>query len=223
MMVNQIIHRFDQVREVINRACHHSGRGEKEITLIAVTKTWPPEVVAAAIQAGLTDFGENKVQELITKAPLFPDNNWHMIGHLQRNKARQVITYAQEFHALDSLRLARMLNRLAKEADRILPCFIQVNVSKEDSKFGLLPETIHEFVESMDELEFIKIKGLMTLASPDVRKVREEFQLLRSIRTKHKRFIGPALSMGMSGDYEIAIEEGATHIRVGSALFGPRH
>ncbi len=215
--------RLNQVQGAISRACQRAGRREKEITLIAVTKTWCAEVVGAATEAGLMDFGENKVQELIAKAPLFPDKNWHMIGHLQRNKARQVIAHAQEFHALDSLRLARTLNRLAEEAGRVLPCFIQVNVSKEESKFGLSPENLESFAQTLGEFEFIEIKGLMTLASPDIRKVREEFQLLRSIRSKYHRFIGTGLSMGMSGDYEIAIEEGATHIRVGSALFGTRH
>ncbi|MCY4234180.1 MAG: YggS family pyridoxal phosphate-dependent enzyme [Bacteroidetes bacterium] len=222
MRVNHISERFNQVQDAISQACHRARRREEEITLIAVTKTWPAEVVQAATEVGLTDFGENKVQELIAKAPLFPENKWHMIGHLQRNKARQVMTHAQDFHALDNLRLAGTLNRLAAEAGRIFPCFIQVNVSREDSKFGIIPDGVGEFVIALEEFESIKIKGLMTLASPDIRKVREEFQLLRSIRNKHERLIGTGLSMGMSGDYEIAIEEGATHIRLGSALFGVR-
>ncbi len=203
-------------------ACRRAGRREEEITLIAVTKTWPSELVAAASAAGLTDFGENKVQELIAKAPLFPDRNWHMIGHLQRNKARQVVANAKEFHALDSIRLAQALNRHAEEAARILPCFLQVNVSGEASKFGLDPARVGNVVKELSDCESIRLVGLMTLASPDPEKVREEFRLLRSIRSKYEYLTGSGLSMGMSGDYEIAIEEGATHIRVGSALFGPR-
>jgi len=222
-MRKQIIDRLSQVREALVGACQRARREENEITLIAVTKTWPPEVIHAACEAGLTDFGENKVQELATKAPLFPTQNWHMIGHLQRNKARQVIVYAKEFHALDSIRLARALNRYAEEANRILPCFIQVNVSGEESKFGLVPTNVGGFLAELGEFSFIRPAGLMTLASPDLGKVREEFRLLRSIRSKYSNLIGPGLSMGMSGDFEIAIEEGATHVRIGSALFGLRH
>ena len=221
-MTHQISERFDQVQERIIRACHRAGRNVGEITLIAVTKTWPPEIVEAALEAGLTDFGENKVQELIAKAPLFPTANWHMIGHLQRNKARQVVAHAREFHALDSLRLARALNRHAELAERVLPCFVQVNVSGEDSKFGLHPPLVDEFMAQLSDLEHLRLIGLMTLASPNVRKVREEFRLLRSIRSRYVHLGCQYLSMGMSGDYEIAIEEGATHVRVGSALFGPR-
>ena len=221
-MVNDVVDRFNRVQEAIAAACQRAGRAEEEITLIAVTKTWPPEVVGLAVEAGLTDFGENKVQELVEKAPLFPSKNWHMIGHLQRNKARQVILHATEFHALDTMRLARTLNRVATEADLELPCFIQVNVSGEISKFGLIPSHVGEFLHELQECTSIRPAGLMTLASPDRRKVREEFRLLRSIHSKFKNLMGPGLSMGMSGDYEIAIEEGATHVRVGSALFGPR-
>lgn len=221
-MLNQISDRINQVQEKIAGACRRAGRREEEIALIAVTKTWPPEVIAAASEAGLTDFGENKVQELVAKAPLFPAQNWHMIGHLQRNKARQVVAYAKEFHALDSIRLARALNRHAEEAGRILPCFIQVNVSGEASKFGLDTTHVAELAAQLEEYGSLQPVGLMTLASPDLRRVREEFRLLRSIRSKYIHLTGAGLSMGMSGDYEIAIEEGATHIRVGSALFGPR-
>lgn len=220
--MHQISERHSQVQERIARACHHAGRDVGEITLIAVTKTWPPEIVEAALEAGLTDFGENKVQELIAKAPLFPTANWHMIGHLQRNKARQVVAHAREFHALDSLRLANALNRHSELAERVLPCFVQVNVSGEDSKFGLRPPLVDDFMAQLRDLEHLRLIGLMTLASPNVRRVREEFRLLRSIRSRYVHLGCQYLSMGMSGDFEIAIEEGATHVRVGSALFGPR-
>ena len=221
-MMHQISERYSQVQERITRACRQAGRDVGEITLIAVTKTWPPEIVEAALEVGLTDFGENKVQELIAKAPLFPTANWHMIGHLQRNKARLAVAHAREFHALDSLRLAKALNRHAEQADRVLPCFVQVNVSGEDSKFGLRPPLVDEFMAQLSDLEYLRLTGLMTLASPNIREVREEFRLLRSIRSRYVHLGCRHLSMGMSGDYEIAIEEGATHVRVGSALFGPR-
>ncbi|MYF39373.1 MAG: YggS family pyridoxal phosphate-dependent enzyme [Rhodothermaceae bacterium] len=220
--MHQISERYSQVQERIAMACIRAGRDVGEITLIAVTKTWPREIVEAALEAGLTDFGENKVQELIAKAPLFPTANWHMIGHLQRNKARQVVAHAREFHALDSLRLAKALNRHAELAERVLPCFVQVNVSGEDSKFGLRPPLVDEFMAQLRDLEHLRLIGLMTLASPNVRRVREEFRLLRSIRSRYVHLGCQYLSMGMSGDFEIAIEEGATHVRVGSALFGPR-
>ncbi len=220
--MHQISERYSQVQERITKACHRAGRDVREITLIAVTKTWPPEIVEAALEVGLMDFGENKVQELVAKAPLFPKVNWYMIGHLQRNKARQVVAHAREFHALDSLRLARALNRHAEQAARVLPCFVQVNVSGEDSKFGLRPPLVDELVAQLNDLEYLRLTGLMTLASPDVRKVRDEFRLLRSIQSRYVHLGCQHLSMGMSGDYEVAIEEGATHVRIGSALFGPR-
>ncbi len=222
-MTNQIRDRIHRVQEKISGACRRAGRREKDVTLIAVTKTWPVEVVAAAVEAGLAGFGENKVQELVAKAPHFPDQNWYMIGHLQRNKARQVVEHAKEFHALDSIRLAQTLNRYAEAAGLVLPCFLQVNVSGEASKFGLDPTRIDEILAPLEEFQSVRLAGLMTLASPDVRKVREEFRLLRRIRSRYGHLTGPGLSMGMSGDYEIAIEEGATHVRVGSALFGPRN
>lgn len=220
--MHQISERYSQVQKRITKACHRAGRDVREITLIAVTKTWPPEIVEAALEVGLMDFGENKVQELVAKAPLFPKVNWYMIGHLQRNKARQVVAHAREFHALDSLRLARALNRHAEQAARVLPCFVQVNVSGEDSKFGLRPPLVDELVAQLNDLEYLRLTGLMTLASPDARKVRDEFRLLRSIQSRYVHLGCQHLSMGMSGDYEVAIEEGATHVRIGSALFGPR-
>ena len=222
-MENRILDRLNRVQENIVGACRRAGRSENEITLVAVTKTWPPEVIREASEAGIKDFGENKVQELTAKAPLFPTKNWHMIGHLQRNKARQVVTHAKEFHALDSIRLARALNRHAEEAGRTLPCFVQVNVSGEESKVGVSPAQVGDVLAELGQFSAIRLAGLMTLASPDARKVREEFRLLQSIHAKYQNLTGPGLSMGMSGDYEVAIEEGATHVRVGSALFGPRN
>ncbi len=226
-----IAERLEGVQERIVRACQRAGRNPDDITLIGVTKTFPVDVVVAARQAGLRDFGENRPQELIRKAEALPgtiqggDHRWHMIGHLQRNKAKEVVACADVFHALDSLRLAAALEKRAAEAGRVLPCFVQVNVSGEASKFGLAPGEVAEMLNRLAEHDHLHVIGLMTLAAPtvDPEDVRPQFRQLRTvfeIGTPHMPM--QYLSMGMSGDFEVAIEEGATHIRLGTVLFGPR-
>lgn len=230
-----IQHNLARIRERISLACDRAGRNADSVTLIAVTKTFSIEVVQAAYDHGLRHFGENRPQELKAKneaiegTTLSSDIHWHMIGHVQRNKAKDVITHAERIHAVDSLRLAEELNRRAEAAGRVVPCMAQVNVSGEVSKFGLDPEHILSFFESTASLAHLKLDGFMTLATPvdDPEKVRHEFRLLRNtmeqVRASDERFAGlTQLSMGMSGDFEVAIEEGATHVRVGSALFGSR-
>ena len=228
-----IAERLEAVRERIAQACQRAGRHADDITLVGVTKTFPVEMVAAAYEAGLRDFGENRVQELTSKAQAMPGTiqggafRWHMIGHLQRNKARDVVPCADVFHALDSLRLAGALDKRAAEAGRILPCFVQVNVSGEASKFGLDPGAAAEVVQRLAEHEHLRVVGLMTLAAPaaDPEEVRPQFRRLRTLfeTGSHGRFEPmTSLSMGMSGDFEVAIEEGATHIRLGTILFGRR-
>ena len=224
--------RIARILERIERACVRAGRRPDAVTLIAVTKTFPVEVVHAAYEAGVRHFGENRVQELVTKSASVGGQlqggavQWHMIGHIQRNKAREVVNCADLVHSLDSLRLAASLNERAAAAGRLLPCLIQVNVSGEDSKFGLQPEDVPEFVEKARQYDQLRLEGFMTLASPasDPERVRPEFRRLRSLRETAivSNQLGPALSMGMSGDFEVAIEEGATHVRIGSALFGGR-
>ncbi len=224
-----------QIRERIALACDRAGRNPDAVTLIAVTKTFPIEVVQAAFDVGLRHFGENRPQELKAKHEALPgitsggDIHWHMIGHVQRNKAKDVVGIAERVHAIDSLRLAEELNRRAEAIGRIVPCMIQVNVSGEQSKFGLDPEQVIPFLETVVDMAHLNLDGFMTLATPvdDPEDVRHEFRLLRDImasaREKDNRFAGlTQLSMGMSGDFDVAIEEGATHIRVGSALFGFR-
>ena len=220
---SRIAEQLDTVRSRIERACRRASRRADEITLIGVTKTWPLDIVRAAIAAGIHDIGENRAQELVEKAKALPAgvHRWHMIGHLQRNKAKVVVRHAASFHALDSIRLARALDRHASEAGRILECFAQVNVSGEASKSGFDP---HEVPRALDELvafESLRIVGLMTLAAPaeDPEDVRPQFSLLRRLSESMQ---DARLSMGMSGDFEVAVEEGATHIRLGSALFGRR-
>ena len=232
--VRRIAGRLEVLRERIAQACRRAGRAPDDVTLVGVTKKFPVEVITAARRAGLRDFGENRVQELIEKAAALPgmiqggDIRWHMVGHLQRNKARDVVASADVFHALESLRLAAELDRRAAQADRILPCFVQVNVSGEVSKFGLDPGDVFDMLERLAAYERLRIVGLMTLAAPvvDPEDVRPQFRRMRQIFERYNQADPPHpmsyLSMGMSGDYEVAIEEGATHVRLGTALFGPR-
>ncbi len=223
------------VRDRIARACRRAGRDAGEVTLVGVTKTFPLEAVDAGYAAGLRHFGENKVQELAAKAMERPgrllggDHAWHMIGHLQRNKARDAVAQADVFEALDSLRLADELERRCAAADRTLTCLVQVNVSGEASKFGLDPDALYPFLDRLGAHEHLAVAGLMTLAAPsdDPEAVRHQFRLLRTLAAGYAASRNPRvalreLSLGMSGDYEVAVEEGATIVRIGSALFGQR-
>ena len=227
--------RIAGVRSRMAEACQRAGRDPESVELIAVTKTYPLEVVREAFDAGIRHFGENRVQELKLKSQALPGVQhggevfWHMIGHVQRNKAKDVVECADFVHALDSQRLAEVFDRRAAEKGRILPCLVQVNVSNEYSKFGLEPADVPEFLVQLAQYKNLEVRGFMTLAAPavDPEDVRSQFQLLRSIMQNaqqahpHLKTLD-VLSMGMSGDFEVAIEEGATHVRVGSALFGAR-
>ena len=230
---NELIDRIGAVQERIEAACRRAGRAPDDVILIAVSKTFPLEAVELAHEAGLRHFGENKAQELTDKAADRPgrygggDLHWHMIGHLQRNKAKDVAATADVFHALDSPRLARELDKRAGNEGRVLPCFVQVNVSGEDSKYGLDPARLYPFLDGLADHEHLFVHGLMTLAAPtdDPEDVRPQFVRLRELAegyTGHDRVRLTDLSMGMSGDFEVAVEEGATHVRIGSAIFGPR-
>ena len=224
--VTAIVAGLDNVYERMARACQRAGRRANEVTLVGVTKTFPLETIAAALAAGLQDFGENRPQELEAKARATPPGvcRYHLIGHLQRNKARIAIRYAHLFHALDSLRLADALNQRAQSESRVLPCLVQVNVSAESTKFGVPPAETHRFLETLASKEHLRIQGLMTLAAPtaEPEEVRPQFRKMRQLLAAAPLPEMTTLSMGMSGDFEVAIEEGATHIRVGSAIFGPR-
>lgn len=238
-LASDIRARAAAVRERIAAACARAGRDPSGVRLIAVTKTFSVEVVRAGIEAGLTDFGENRVQELEEKAGAVPGEvgggaiRWHLIGSLQRNKAKKAVELADAFHALDSDRLARELDRRAAAAGRVLPCFVQVNVSDEGTKSGFAPGDVHAFLDRLGGFEHLRVVGLMTLAAPaetdEEREtvVRPQFRRLRALAESYDAGANPRvaldrLSMGMSGDYEVAIEEGATDVRVGSALFGAR-
>lgn len=216
------------VQERIVAACQRGGRDPADVRLLPVTKTVPAHILRLAYAAGISDFGENKLQEARSKQAVLSDLaiRWNIIGHLQTNKVKYLVRLASEFHALDSFRLAEELNRRLDALDRDLNVFVQVNTSSEDSKYGLHPDDLMPFVERLSEYPRLKPRGLMTLAifSADTERVRTCFRLLRDLRDRAAA-VHPdlkQLSMGMSGDFEIAIEEGANVVRVGQAIFGAR-
>jgi pyridoxal phosphate enzyme (YggS family) len=230
-----IEHHLEVVRERIERACGRCGRSSNDVTLVGVTKTFPIRTVGSAVEAGLTHLAENRVQELVEKAGTIPgllrggSVSWYMIGHLQRNKVKEIVDFADFFHALDSLRLAKELDKRASQEDRVVPCLVQVNVSKEESKYGVAPSETHSFLDELARYEHIRVDGLMTIASfvDEPEQVRPEFRQLRHLfetydSNRNPRVTMRHLSMGMSGDFEVAIEEGSTHVRIGSAIFGAR-
>jgi len=205
-----------------------------ECKLIAVSKTKPVEELMEAYEAGIRDFGENKVQELVEKQEKMPkDINWHMIGHLQRNKVKYIAPFVHLIHGVDSVKLLKEINKQAKKSDRTISCLLQVHIAKEESKFGFDEKEILELIEGdeIQEMKNIKIEGLMGMATftEEEQVVRSEFSALRELKEK---IVGKSLpenmkmkeiSMGMSGDYLIAQEEGSTMVRIGSAIFGSRN
>lgn len=222
---------LDAVYENIAVAAERVGRDPREIRLLPVSKTVSEERMRAAHAAGMAAFGENKVQEAEGKAEAMSDlgAHWAVIGPLQSNKTRNVAEFAHEFQALDRIRIARRLDGQLKEFDRTLEVFVQVNASGEETKSGLEPRQVEDFLEQLQEFENLQVKGLMTMAfhSDDETVIRESFMMLRDIRDdireRRPELIGDGeLSMGMSNDYMIAIEEGSTVVRVGSAIFGER-
>jgi len=221
--------RYEHIQERLERAASRAGRPASDVTLVAVSKTFPASVVARHHEAGHIDFGENKIQELNAKqeALASSDVRWHFIGHLQRNKARFLTHGVHLFHALDSLRLARELDKRLASDGATLDCLVQVNVSGEQSKFGVEPIDARKMLTDIASFERIRVHGFMTLAAPtlDPERVRPQFARLRHLAEEHSDLMEPSeplLSMGMSGDFEVAVEEGATHIRIGSLLFGDR-
>ena len=221
---------LEEVRKNIEAACKRAGRDPKEVTLIAVSKTKPVPMLEEAYEAGARDFGENKVQEIVQKKPELPEDiRWHMIGHLQRNKVHQVMGKAVLIHSVDSLRLAEQIETEAAKKDMVADILLEVNVAKEESKFGMMPEEVPEMVEQIAAFSHLRIKGLMTIAPfvDDPEKNRPVFQKLYqlSVDIKKKNIDNvnmSVLSMGMTGDYQVAVEEGATMIRVGTGIFGAR-
>lgn len=222
---------LEKIHENIKMACQKAGRNVDEVTLISVSKTKPIPMLQDAYAAGSRDFGENKVQEIIDKYPQLPDDiRWHMIGHLQRNKVKYIIDKAALIHSVDSLRLAQEISSQAEKKQLDMDILIEVNIAGEESKFGITCEEVIPLIEEIAVLPHIHIKGLMTIApfvtNPEdnrkyFRKIRE---LSVDIEQKNIDNVNMSvLSMGMTGDYMVAIEEGATMVRVGTGIFGERN
>lgn len=222
---------YKEVEKRVEEACKRAGRKREEVTLIAVSKTKPVSMIEELLPLNVRDFGENKVQELTAKAEILPSAlHWHMIGHLQRNKVKYIVDKACIIHSVDSLRLAEEISKAAQKKQVTAKILIEVNVAEEESKFGVRTSELLPLIEAISPLPNIAIKGLMTIA-PYVKNPEENrwiFQKLKnlSIDIKGKNFDNvtmDVLSMGMTGDYEVAIEEGATHVRVGTGIFGERN
>lgn len=219
-----------EIKERIEQACIRSGRNPGEVTLIAVSKTKPVPMLEEAYAAGARDFGENKVQEIAAKKPELPEDiRWHMIGHLQRNKVGQVLGKAVLIHSVDSLRLARQIETDAAKAGLDVDILLEVNVAKEESKYGFMLEEVEDAIMTIKDFPHVHIKGLMTIA-PFVENPEENrgifkklFEFAVDIDKKNiDNVTMGVLSMGMTGDYEVAVEEGATMVRVGTGIFGVR-
>ena len=204
------------------------------VTLVAVSKTKPDEMILEAYNAGHRDFGENKVQDLAGKAERLPDNiRWHMIGHLQSNKVKYLASFVYLIHGVDSLKLLQVINKEALKHQRVIDCLLQIHIAKEQTKFGFSREELLEVVRSEDfrELKNVRIRGLMGMATytENSDQIREEFRHLKrifdelSVTDFPDSTVFDQLSFGMSGDYSLAIEEGSTMLRIGSLIFGPRN
>ena len=229
--MSMLLDNLNDVEKRIQAACDRSGRKREEVLLVAVSKTKPVEMIEEIMAAGIVEFGENKPQELRDKYEVLPKNlHFHMIGHLQTNKIKYVIDRAVLIHSIDSIRLAEAVNAEAKKHDRIMPVLVEVNVAQEESKSGFLVEETEKAICEIAKLSNIRVEGLMTIA-PFVENAEENRQYFVKLRklsvdiaaknidnvTMHH------LSMGMTGDYEVAIEEGATMVRVGTGIFGERN
>ncbi|MBR9938714.1 YggS family pyridoxal phosphate-dependent enzyme [Fusicatenibacter faecihominis] len=226
-----LLDNLKDVEERIQAACDRSGRKREDVLLVAVSKTKPVEMIEEVMTAGIVDFGENKPQELRDKYEVLPQNlRFHMIGHLQTNKIKYVIDRVVLIHSIDSIHLAEAVNAEAKKHNRIMPVLVEVNVAQEESKSGFLVEKTENAIREIAKLSNIRVEGLMTIA-PFVENAEENRQYFVKLRklsvdiaaknidnvTMHH------LSMGMTGDYEVAIEEGATMVRVGTGIFGERN
>lgn len=226
-MIAQNLH---QVQENIKKACEKANRDLAEVTLIAVSKTKPVSMLQEAYDEGVRTFGENKVQEIMDKYGQLPqDIEWHMIGHLQRNKVKYIADKVTMIHSLDSLRLAETIESEASKHNRVIPVLIEVNVAMEESKFGISVDEVLPFVQELFKFPHLRVDGLMTIA-PYVENPEENRQIFRKLKKlsvdieeKNINNINMSvLSMGMTGDYQVAIEEGATMVRVGTGIFGER-
>lgn len=222
---------LQQVNANIEKACAAVGRAPSEITLVAVSKTKPVSMLQEAYDAGARVFGENKVQEIMDKYDQLPsDIQWHMIGHLQRNKVKYIIDKVAMIHSVDSLRLAQTIEQEAAKKDLVMPILLEVNVAEEDTKFGLKVEEVLPLLEQISSFSHIQVKGLMTIA-PFVENPEENREVFRTLKKLSvdisakniNNVTMSVLSMGMTGDYMVAVQEGATMVRVGTGIFGARN
>ena len=220
-----------QVQKNIEESCGNVNRDPGEVTLIAVSKTKPLEMLREAYDAGARVFGENKVQEIVDKYDHMPsDVKWHMIGHLQRNKVKYIVDKVAMIHSVDSFRLAETIEKEAAKKNVTVPILIEVNVAQEESKYGLKPEEVLPFIEEIADFSHIQIKGLMTIA-PYVENAEENREIFRELKKLSVDIAAKninnvtmsVLSMGMTGDYMVAVQEGATMVRVGTGIFGARN
>ena len=228
--MSEISANLKMVREKICAAAKKTGRTGEDITLIAVTKTHPPEMINEAIDCGVTDIGENKVQEIVEKYDKVKPVRWHLIGHLQTNKVKYIIDKVHMIHSVDSVRLMEEIDRQAKKHGVVMNILIQINISGEETKFGIRPDEIDEMLEAAERMSNVKVCGLMTILPKvdNTVSLRLHFINIRRIyidisKKKYNNISMKYLSMGMSGDYELCIEEGSNVIRVGSTIFGVRN
>jgi pyridoxal phosphate enzyme (YggS family) len=226
--MSEIAARLEQIRERMTAACARAGRDPKSVELVAVSKTKPAELIQEAVDAGQSLFGENRVQEVVLKKPLLPARlRWHLIGPLQSNKVRKILPLVEMIEAVDSLDIARDINRIAAELGLHPKVLLEINVATESSKHGFSADRIRSQLEELYALDRLYIQGLMCIPpfDPSPEASRKYFIQLRTLREELEKLGGaplPVLSMGMSHDFEAAIEEGATLVRVGTAIFGGR-
>jgi pyridoxal phosphate enzyme (YggS family) len=229
--MNSIKDNINKILEEMNQGAIKAGRDPKELLLIAVTKTRTTDEINEAIDLGITDIGENKVQEILSKYDDIKPVRWHMIGHLQTNKVKYIIDKVSLIHSVDSMKLALEIDKRAKQHNKTMDILIQVNPASEDSKFGLLSNETESMIENvLESCPNIRIKGLMTIApkTDNPEEIREYFKEMKNLYQKYSQMVHPHidfkyLSMGMSGDFQVAIEEGANALRIGTSIFGVRN
>ncbi|MBO5342693.1 MAG: YggS family pyridoxal phosphate-dependent enzyme [Lachnospiraceae bacterium] len=231
MCESTIKNNYENVLQRVKDACVRSNREVNDVTLIAVSKTKPVEMLQEVYDCGCRDFGENKVQEIMDKYEQLPsDIRWHMIGHLQTNKVKYIVDKVYMIHSVDSVKLAKEISKEARKKGVVVKILLEVNVAKEESKFGIMSETVNDFYKEVVDLPGLEVCGLMTIAPyvEDAELNRQHFVKLNQLmidiaQEKTDNISVGELSMGMTGDYEVAIEEGATFVRVGTGIFGERN
>ena len=229
MTGEQIKDNLNVVRDKIKKACDKASRPYEDVTLLAVSKTKPIEYIKSAVMCEQYSYGENKVQEIIDKYESMPELDWHMIGHLQTNKVKYIVDKVSLIHSVESVKLANTINKEAIKKDVVVDVLVEVNVAKEDSKFGIDIEQCEDFIREISQFSNIRVKGLMTIAPfvQDPEENRVHFRKLKEVfvdinNKKIDNVNMDVLSMGMTNDYEVAIEEGSTLVRVGTGIFGLR-